>query len=141
MSRPEAPEGAVSATVEPVPTGFRLPVKRIVQALVSLVIVVGIFVYAIPRFADYSAVWNTISELSPLEMGSLVVATVSTCSFCSRTWRRSASRPGGCRDPDHHLGRGHRPRRQRIAVGSRSRSFALGLRAQSSRFYIAVTGI
>jgi uncharacterized protein (TIRG00374 family) len=50
--------------------------RRIVQAVVSLVIVVGIFVYAIPRFADYSAVWKTISELSPLEMASIVAATV-----------------------------------------------------------------
>ena len=50
--------------------------KRIVQAAVSLVIVVGIFLYAIPRFADYSAVWATITDLSPLEIGSLVVAMV-----------------------------------------------------------------
>jgi uncharacterized membrane protein YbhN (UPF0104 family) len=52
------------------------PVKRVVQALVSLVIVVGIFVYAIPRFADYSAVWDTIADLTPLEAVSLVAATV-----------------------------------------------------------------
>ncbi|MGH2637242.1 MAG: lysylphosphatidylglycerol synthase transmembrane domain-containing protein, partial [Actinomycetota bacterium] len=51
-------------------------VKRVIQALVSLVIVVGIFVYAIPRIADYSAVWATITELTPIEMGTLVAATL-----------------------------------------------------------------
>ena len=50
--------------------------RRLVQAALSLVIVVAIFVYAIPRFADYSAVWATISDLTPLELGSLVVAMV-----------------------------------------------------------------
>ncbi len=50
--------------------------KRLIQAAISLVIVVGIFVYAIPRFADYSAVWDTINDLTPLELGSLVLAMV-----------------------------------------------------------------
>jgi uncharacterized membrane protein YbhN (UPF0104 family) len=50
--------------------------KRVAQAVVSLVIVVGIFAYAIPRFADYSAVWATINDLTPLEMGSLLAATI-----------------------------------------------------------------
>lgn len=54
----------------------RARVKRVVQALLSLVIVVGIFVYAIPRIADYSAVWATITDLTPMEMLSLVAATL-----------------------------------------------------------------
>jgi uncharacterized protein (TIRG00374 family) len=48
--------------------------RRIVGALISLVIVVGIFAFAIPRIADYSAVWATISELTPIEVLSIVVA-------------------------------------------------------------------
>ncbi|MGZ8611235.1 MAG: lysylphosphatidylglycerol synthase transmembrane domain-containing protein [Actinomycetota bacterium] len=48
--------------------------KRILQAAVSLVIVVGIFVYAIPRIADYSAVWATVQDLSPIELWTLVGA-------------------------------------------------------------------
>lgn len=50
--------------------------KRVVQAVVSLALVVGIFVFAIPRIADYSDVWRTVQDLTPLEVGSLVAATV-----------------------------------------------------------------
>jgi uncharacterized membrane protein YbhN (UPF0104 family) len=50
--------------------------RRIVGALISLVIVVAIFVYAIPRIADYSAVWATISDLTLIELISLVGAMV-----------------------------------------------------------------
>jgi uncharacterized membrane protein YbhN (UPF0104 family) len=50
--------------------------KRVLQAALSLVVVVGIFVYAIPRIADYSAVWATITELSPIELWTLVAATI-----------------------------------------------------------------
>ena len=50
--------------------------RRTLQALVSLVIVVGIFAFAIPRIADYSAVWATLTDLTPIELWSLVGATV-----------------------------------------------------------------
>jgi uncharacterized membrane protein YbhN (UPF0104 family) len=50
--------------------------RRVVGALISLVIVVAIFVYAIPRIADYSAVWATISDLTLIELMSLVGAMV-----------------------------------------------------------------
>ena len=46
-------------------------VWRYVSAAVSLLIVVGIFVYAIPKFADYAQVWKAITTLTPLEMGTL----------------------------------------------------------------------
>ena len=57
-------------------TGRSKRTRRIVGTLISLVIVVAIFVYAIPRIADYSAVWATISSLTPVELWSLVGATV-----------------------------------------------------------------
>jgi uncharacterized protein (TIRG00374 family) len=50
--------------------------KRVLQAAVSLVIVVGIFVFAIPKIADYSQVWATISGLTAVELWSLVAAMV-----------------------------------------------------------------
>lgn len=50
--------------------------KRMLQAAVSVVLVVGIFAFAIPRIADYSAVWATVTALTPIELWSLVVATV-----------------------------------------------------------------
>ncbi|HEX6230242.1 MAG TPA: YbhN family protein [Actinomycetota bacterium] len=49
--------------------------KRVLQAAASLVLVVAIFAFAIPRIADYSDVWATISELTPIELWSLVAAT------------------------------------------------------------------
>jgi uncharacterized membrane protein YbhN (UPF0104 family) len=52
------------------------PVRRIVSIVFSLVLVAAIFIYAIPKFADYSSVWSTITSLTPLELGSLVLATV-----------------------------------------------------------------
>jgi uncharacterized protein (TIRG00374 family) len=51
-----------------------VPSKRVLGAIASLVIVVGIFVYAIPRIADYSAVWKTITALTAVELWSLVAA-------------------------------------------------------------------
>lgn len=57
-------------------TGRSKRTRRIVGALISLVIVVAIFVYAIPQIADYSEVWATISSLTPVELWSLVGAMV-----------------------------------------------------------------
>src|SRR5918994_2909511 len=57
-------------------TGRSKRTRRVVGALISLVIVVAIFFYAIPQIADYSAVWATISSLTPVELWSLVGATV-----------------------------------------------------------------
>jgi putative heme transporter len=54
----------------------RSPLRRILSAAISLVIVAAIFVYAIPRFADYSAVWATITTLTPIEFTTLFLAMV-----------------------------------------------------------------
>lgn len=72
------PRDAVSVTdgASPTTAGRSKRTRRIVGALISLVIVVAIFVYAIPQIADYSAVWATISGLTPVELLSLVGATV-----------------------------------------------------------------
>ena len=40
--------------------------------LVSVVLVAAIFVYAIPRIADYHDVWRTMADLTPLELWSLI---------------------------------------------------------------------
>ena len=38
--------------------------KRVIQILVSLAIVVAVFAYALPKIADYRSVWSAISSLS-----------------------------------------------------------------------------
>jgi len=48
--------------------------KRIVQAAISLAIVVGIFVGVMPLIADYGDVFDTILAMTSLELGSLVLA-------------------------------------------------------------------
>ena len=58
------------------PSSRRKRAKRIAQAAVSIVVVVGIFAIAIPKIADYSAVWKTIQGLTWLEFASLFVAMV-----------------------------------------------------------------
>lgn len=52
------------------------PARRIVSGLISLVIVGGIFVFAIPKVADYSAVWKAFESLTGLEIFSLAAATI-----------------------------------------------------------------
>ena len=46
--------------------------SRWFQGLVSLVVVVLIFGFVFPKVADYSEVWNTIREMTGLELASLV---------------------------------------------------------------------
>lgn len=47
--------------------------KRIAQAVVSIVVVVGIFVGIMPQIADYSEVWATIRSLTWFESASLAL--------------------------------------------------------------------
>jgi uncharacterized membrane protein YbhN (UPF0104 family) len=47
--------------------------KRIIQALISLAIVAGIFLGVMPLIADYGDVFDTIRAMTSLETGSLVL--------------------------------------------------------------------
>ena len=67
-------------------------VWRYVSAAVSLLIVIGIFVYAIPKFADYAEVWKAITTLTPIEMGSLIAATIF--NLFTYWWANMAALPG-----------------------------------------------
>ena len=50
--------------------------KRLVQALISIAIVVGIFVGVMPLIADYGDVFETIRAMTGLEIWSLVVVGI-----------------------------------------------------------------
>ena len=50
--------------------------RRVISTAISLIVVVGIFVYAIPRIADYGEVWRTVTTLTPVELSTLVLAMV-----------------------------------------------------------------
>ena len=66
--------------------------RRIVTFVLSVAIVVGIFVWAIPKFADYSAVWSSIQTLTPLELASLVAIMVF--NLVTYWWANQAALPG-----------------------------------------------
>jgi putative heme transporter len=70
-------EGIVAEPGEPATRPRRkISVKQIVWFVVGLVIVVGIFAFAIPKFADYGDVWAAMRTLTPIEWISLVGAMV-----------------------------------------------------------------
>lgn len=54
----------------------KVSTKQIVAFLFGLLIVVAIFAFAIPRFADYGEVWAAMKTLTPTEAISLTAATV-----------------------------------------------------------------
>ncbi len=47
--------------------------RRLAQSLLSTAIVVGIFVGVMPRIANYRDVWDTITNMTQLEIGGLVI--------------------------------------------------------------------
>ena len=49
---------------------------RIAQAVVALLIVVGVFAAVIPNIADYADVWQTVRRLSSLQVAWLVAASL-----------------------------------------------------------------
>jgi putative heme transporter len=67
-------------------------VWRYVSFAISLLVVVGIFVFAIPKFADYAQVWKSISSLTPLELGTLIAATIF--NLFTYWWANMAALPG-----------------------------------------------
>ena len=66
--------------------------KRIVGYVISIAIVVAIFWWAIPKFADYRNVWAAIKTLTPIETWSLVAATVF--NLVTYWWANQAALPG-----------------------------------------------
>ena len=69
-------DGAVTATETPVKAARKVGPKQIVAFVFGLLIVVAIFVFAIPKFADYGDVWAAMKTLTPIEALSLTAATV-----------------------------------------------------------------
>jgi putative heme transporter len=66
--------------------------RRIISFVVSVAIVVGIFVWAIPKFADYGAVWSSIQTLTPIEFASLFA--IMLFNLLTYWWANQAALPG-----------------------------------------------
>ncbi len=67
-------DSAPDATTSPAKR--RIKPSQIFAFVFGIVIVVIIFVWAIPRFANYGEVWAAMKTLTPLESLSLIAATV-----------------------------------------------------------------
>jgi putative heme transporter len=65
---------------------------RIAQIVISLVLVVGIFAFAIPKIANYGDVWRAVTAMTPIEIGSLVL--VSALNIITYWPVMAASMPG-----------------------------------------------
>lgn len=48
-------------------------IRRVVEVVVSIAVILGIFVGVLPRIADYSDVWATIRDMTSLELATLVL--------------------------------------------------------------------
>jgi hypothetical protein len=66
--------------------------KRIVGYAIFVVIVIGIFWWAIPKFANYRDVWAAIKTLTLIETWALVAATIF--NLVTYWWANQAALPG-----------------------------------------------
>src|SRR2546423_1384910 len=83
---------AAGATMAPAPEHRSKRNIRLLQGAVSLVVVVAIFALILPKIASYSAVWKTVTQLTWLEILSLVAATVF--NLFTYWWQMMAAMPG-----------------------------------------------
>jgi putative heme transporter len=72
--------------------GKHSPARRVISGLISLVIVGGIFVFAIPKVADYSEVWKAFQSLTGLELLALIAAMIF--NLFTYWWANMAALPG-----------------------------------------------
>jgi uncharacterized protein (TIRG00374 family) len=73
-------------------THHRSRAWRIAQIALSVVVVVGIFAFAIPKIADYSSVWRAVTAMTWLELVSLVLAMVF--NLLTYWWQNMSAMPG-----------------------------------------------
>jgi putative heme transporter len=72
--------------------GRHFPWTKIAGVVVSVALVVGIFVWAIPKFADYGDVMDALGTLTPIEFWSLFAAMVF--NLVTYWWANQAALPG-----------------------------------------------
>ena len=65
---------------------------RIVQTVVSVAVAFVIFGLVIPKIANYSSVWKTLTKLSPLELVGVTAAMA--CNLFTYWWQTMAAMPG-----------------------------------------------
>lgn len=88
----DAPRTVTRTDEPPAEAPHHSTARKVVSGLISLLIVVGIFVYAIPKVADYNEVWKAFESLTMLELGSLVAAMIF--NMVTYWWANMAALPG-----------------------------------------------
>src|SRR5881227_81168 len=83
---------AVDATTAPAPEHRSKRNVRLLQGAISLVVVVAIFALILPKIASYSAVWKTVTQLTWLELATLVAATIF--NLFTYWWQMQSALPG-----------------------------------------------
>jgi putative heme transporter len=87
VSSVETPDGAPELRKKP-----RTGTKRIVLAVVAVLIVVGTFAFALPKIADYRDVWDVVTTLTWQWVAILIAATVLNLATFAPPWM--AALPG-----------------------------------------------
>jgi uncharacterized membrane protein YbhN (UPF0104 family) len=65
---------------------------RVAQIVFSVALTIGIFVYAIPKLADYSSAWHAVTRMSSLKLAVLV--GVMVFNLVTYWWQNMASMVG-----------------------------------------------
>jgi putative heme transporter len=78
----------------------RIPWRRVAGIGVGLAVVVGTFVFVLPRIADYGDTWRVVKALSWAQIGLLAGATALNLATsdlrCRRRCRGSATGRPSC---------------------------------------------
>jgi hypothetical protein len=65
---------------------------RVIQGVISVLVMAAIFGLVLPKFTSYADVWRTIRDLTWIEMNSLIAATVF--NLLTYWWQMQAALPG-----------------------------------------------
>jgi uncharacterized membrane protein YbhN (UPF0104 family) len=90
--QPAVPTDDEAGSADAAEVKHHSPTRRLVSGLISLLIVGGIFVFAVPKVADYSEVWKAFQSLTGLELAALVGAMVF--NLFTYWWANMAALPG-----------------------------------------------
>jgi uncharacterized membrane protein YbhN (UPF0104 family) len=77
---------------ERLPSDRRKRLIRTVQIVLSVVVVVAIFALILPKIASYTSVWKTLSNLTWLELLTIVLA--ATFNLFTYWWQMMSALPG-----------------------------------------------
>ena len=90
--QPDNPEPDIEAEApEPAKKKSSLK-KRAVIGGVGIVVLVGTFVFILPRIADYRSVWDVVQDLTWEQIGVLVLTVIANLATYAPPWM--AALPG-----------------------------------------------